>query len=63
MSFTLDGHTIETEPVTMAQLSDDSIVVVPGHLIAVGDWTDGDHGQSQVVSIVRTEVVPTVHVD
>jgi hypothetical protein len=62
MSFTLDGHTIETEPVTMAQLSDDSIVIVPGHMIQVGDWTDGELGyQSQVVSVVRTEVVPTVH--
>jgi hypothetical protein len=63
MPFTLDGQTIETDPVTMAELSDDSIVIVPGHLIEVGDWTDGELGsQAQVVSVLRTGVVPTVHV-
>jgi hypothetical protein len=68
VSFTLDGHTIETEPITMLHTTGcpgfECYINVPGHLIEVGDWLTCDEhdAQVQVVGLVRTEIVPTVHI-
>lgn len=71
MSFTLDGHTIETEPATLVSLACDSTQIMSGHDVAEGDFvgcddcTDDDGEIAtfcQVVGVFRTEIVPTVHI-
>lgn len=68
MNFTLDGIEIATEPITMLHTQGcpgfECYINVPGHTIEVGDWvTCDEHGaQAQVVGLVRTEIVPIIHI-
>jgi hypothetical protein len=71
VSFTLDGIEIATEPATMVALACGSTAIIDGHSVQPGefvyceDHTDDDAEFAtghQVTSVLRTQIVPTVHI-
>lgn len=76
MSFTLDGIEIATQPVSMVRLACDSAEIMSGHSVGEGDYvhctecTRAAFGNGfetaltcMVTDVLRTEMVPTVHVN
>lgn len=71
MSFTLDGHTIDTLPASMVRLACDNAeielgVAQVGEFVVCGACT-GERGNvvlefCQVTEVMPTEIVPTVHI-
>lgn len=71
MSFTFDGIEIATEPATIVTLECGEGAILGGHNVQVGNYVlcEGDSAndsdvatQCRVVSLARTEMVPTVYV-
>ncbi len=68
---TIDGVDIETIPATMVGLACDNYALLTGRIdegefVSCDDCTGADSDVAtfcQVVSIVRTEIVPTVHIE
>ena len=66
MSFTLDGQTIDTRPVTIVTLDCGEMPILSGHSVQVGDWMTCEHCgdlDAQVTDLIRTEMVDIVQVD